>query len=135
MPKQSYAQEVADLEEALAALRSRADVMPPLALKVGEELAEQIAQIKALKERQRAYAAEGMAVTEALNAEITHGMMIARYIRACAVLVYGPKSGRLVQFGIRIRRRPRRKVESPAAVEANPLGHDEVAASDSRDAA
>ena len=78
MPKQSYAKEVADLEEALAALRSRADVMPPLALKVGEELAEQIAQIKALKERQRAYAAEGMAVTEALNAEIARGMMIAR---------------------------------------------------------
>jgi len=41
--------------------------MPPLALialTVGEELAEQIAHIKALKERQRAYAAERMAVSD-----------------------------------------------------------------------
>ncbi|HEY2293869.1 MAG TPA: hypothetical protein VGM86_24455 [Thermoanaerobaculia bacterium] len=135
MPKLSYAQEVADLEEILAALRSRADVLPPLALKVGEELAEQIAQIKALKARQRAYAAERMAVTEALNDAISHGMAEARYIRACAVLLYGPKSGRLVQFGIRIRRRPRRKTENPAAVEANPAGHGEVASTAARDAA
>lgn len=35
MPKLSYAQEVAALEEALAALRSRADVVPPLALAMG----------------------------------------------------------------------------------------------------
>ena len=135
MPKLSYAQEVADLEETLAALRSRADVMPPLALKVGEELAEQIAEIKKLKERQRAYAAERMAVTEALGTVITRGMAEARYIRACVVLLYGRKSGRLVQFGIRIRRRPRRKAESPAAVEASPLGHGEVASAAARDAA
>ena len=66
MPKLSYAQEIAAMEEALAALRSMADVMPPLALALGEELAAQIVEIKVLKARQRAYAAERMAVTEAL---------------------------------------------------------------------
>jgi hypothetical protein len=122
MPKMSYAQEVAALEEILAALRSRADVVPPLALKVGEELAEQIAEIKRLKERQRFYAAEGMAATEALNAEIASGMVHARYIRAYAVLLYGPKNPRLKQFGIRIRRRPRRKAAIPHEVATEASG-------------
>ena len=126
MPKLSYAQEVAAMEEALAALRSMADVMPPLALALGEELAAQIVEIKTLKARQRAYSAERMAVTEALHAAYARGMADARWVRACAVLVYGRKSGRLVQFGIRSRRRPRRKAESPSAVAANPVGHDEM---------
>jgi hypothetical protein len=126
MPKLSYAQEIATMEEALAGLRSMADVMPPLALALGEELAAQIVEIKALKARQRAYAADRMAVTEALHATYDRGMAKARWIRACAVLVYGPKSGRLVQLGIRIRRRPRRKAESPSAVATNPVGHNEV---------
>lgn len=37
MPKQSYAQEVAALEETVAAARSRADVLPPLALVVASQ--------------------------------------------------------------------------------------------------
>ncbi|HEY4587726.1 MAG TPA: hypothetical protein VII86_00780 [Thermoanaerobaculia bacterium] len=135
MPKLSYAQEIAALEETLAALRSMADVMPPLALALGEELAAQIVEIKALKTRQRAYAAERMAVTEALHDAYARGMASARWMRAYAVLVHGPKSGRLVQFGIRIRRRPRRKAESPAAVAANPVGPVEVASAAARDAA
>lgn len=122
MPKQSYAQEVADLEETLAAARASADILPPLALTVADELAAQIAEIRALKERQRAYAAEGKVVTQALNAEIADGMPHARYIRAYAVLVHGRKSGRLAQFGIRIRRRPRRKAGSLPEATANPLG-------------
>jgi hypothetical protein len=116
MPKLSYAQEIAAMEEALAALRSMADVMPPLALAVGEELAAQIAEIKRLKERQRFYATEGMVATAATQAVIAGGMAAAREIRACAVLLYGPKNPRLKQFGIRIRRRPRRKAATPMEV-------------------
>lgn len=123
MPKQSYAQEVADLEETIAAVRASADILPVLVLTRADELAEQLAEIKKLKERQRFYVAEGRAATEALGAVITRGMAEARYIRACAVLLYGRKSGRLAQLGIRSRRRPRRKAESPAAVEASLLGH------------
>ena len=37
MPKQSYAQEVATLEETVAAARSIANVLPPLALTVAGE--------------------------------------------------------------------------------------------------
>jgi hypothetical protein len=36
MPKLSYAQEVAALEETLAAVRSNAEVLPPLALAVAD---------------------------------------------------------------------------------------------------
>jgi hypothetical protein len=122
MPKISYAQEVAALEETLAALQARADVVPPLALAVGEELAAQIAEIKRLKERQRFYAAEGRAATAAVQAATARGMVAARDIRGCAVLLYGPKDARLVRFGIRIRRRPRHKVESPAEVMAEAPG-------------
>ena len=116
MPKLSYAEEVAVLEETLAALQARADVVPQLALEVGEELAAQIAEIKALRERQRFYAAEGMAATETMQAVIARGMVAARDIRGCAVLLYGPKNARLTQFGIRIRRRPRRKAATPPEV-------------------
>lgn len=115
MPKLSYAQEIAAMEEALASLRSMADVMPPLALALGEELAARIVEIKALKARQRGYAAERMAVTRALHNAYADGMAHARWIRACAVLVHGPKSGRLAQFGIRVRRRPRRKAHAERA--------------------
>ncbi|MFL6259972.1 MAG: hypothetical protein ACJ76Y_09695 [Thermoanaerobaculia bacterium] len=122
MPKLSYAQEVAALEETLAALWSRAEAVPPLALAVGEELAAQIAEIKRLKERQRFYAAEGMIATEAMQAATARGMVAARDIRACAVLLYGPKGPRLTQLGIRIRRRPRRKASAPAQVVAEAPG-------------
>ena len=135
MPKLSYAQEVADLEETIAAVRVSADILPALVLTRADELAERLAEIKKLKERQRFYAAEGKVVTQALSSAIAGGMVHARYIRACAVLLYGPKSGRLAQFGIRIRRRPRRRTESPAAVEASPLGHGEVESAAVRDAA
>ncbi|MFL6264121.1 MAG: hypothetical protein ACJ76Y_30925 [Thermoanaerobaculia bacterium] len=135
MPKQSYAQEVADLEEVLAAVRASAEILPPLVLSAAEELAEQIAEIKRHKERQRSYAAEGMVATAAMDPVIARGTADARYIRACAVLLHGRKSGRLAQFGIRPRRRPRRKIgDSPEAI-ANPLGHPEETAVAAPDAA
>src|SRR5436305_2437960 len=49
-----------------------------------------------------------MAVTEALHAEIAREMADARYIPACAVLLYGWKSGRLTHLGIGLRWRLRR---------------------------
>lgn len=122
MPKLSYAQEIAALEETLAALHARAGVVPPLALAVGEELAAQIAEIRRLRERQRFYAAEGQVATEALHAEMARGMVAARDIRAYAVLLYGPKSPRLKQLGIRIRQRPRWKAGPPAEVVAEAAG-------------
>ncbi len=117
MPKQSYAQEVAALEETVAAARSLAGVLPPLALTVAGEVAAQIAVIKELKRRQRAYAAEHREVAAAKRAAMARGMVAARDIRACVVLVYGPKDARITRFGLRIRRGPARM-----AATASPAG-------------
>ena len=116
MPKMSYAEEVAALEETVAAVRAKADVLPPLALTVADELAAQIDEIKALKHQQQACSAEGKVTTAALNAAIARGMAVARDIRSYAVLAYGPKNARLAHFGIRLRRRPQRKAGSPPEV-------------------
>ncbi len=109
MPKLSYDEEIAALEETVAAVRSRADVLHPLALEVTGELEEQIAEIKALKQKQQAHAEEGKAATAALNAAIARGTVAAREIRAYAGLVFRRNSARLAQVGVRARRRPRRK--------------------------
>ena len=115
MPKLSYAQEIADLEGLVAAARSVADRLPPLALTVAGQIETQIATLKELKKRQRAYVAEQKVTTEALHAVIARGTVAARDIRAYVVLVYGTKHGRLTQFGIQVRRRPRRKAaEAPS---------------------
>ena len=133
MPKLSYAQEVAALEETLAAVRMRADVLHPFVLTVADELAEQIAELKALKHQQQAYAEEGRATTEALQDAMASGMVAARDIRAYAKLVYGRKNGRLAQFGIRLRRRPRRGVHGSMEVAANPAGTGADAPAPARD--
>jgi hypothetical protein len=115
-----------------AAARSIANVLPPLALTVADEVEAQIAVIKELKSRQRVYAAEHRGVAAAKRAAMARGMVAARDIRACAVLVYGPKDARITRFGIRIRRRPVRKArtEIPDAgvqvqVQASPVCQDE----------
>ena len=115
MPKLSYAQEIADLEGLVAAARSVADRLPPLALTVAGQIEAQVATLKALKKKQRAYVAEQKVTTEALHAVMDRGTVTAREIRAYVVLVYGTKHGRLTQFGIQVRRRPRRKAaEAPS---------------------
>jgi hypothetical protein len=128
MPKLSYAQEVATLQETVAAVRSRADVLPPLALTAADEIEATIAEIKALKGRQQAYVAELKVTVEAKQAAMARGMVAARYIRACSVLVYGRKNARLTHFGIRIRRRPRRKAGTaiPAVTAPAPNAQDHL---------
>ncbi len=135
MPKLSYAQEVAALEETLAAVRKHAEVLPPLALARADELEAQIAEIKRLKQQQRFYGMERKIATEALGATISRGRVYARSIRDCAAFWYGRKDARVVGLGIRLRRRPRRRSGDPAAVAADRLGQVEEASAASRDAA
>jgi hypothetical protein len=94
MPKQSFAQEIADLESTLAAVRSNAGHFPPLVHTVAGEL------------------------EAPLTAELERGTRAARDIRAYVLLAFGPKNPRVTGFGIRIRRRPRRR--TPAAPPALP---------------
>ncbi len=121
MPKQSFAQEIADLESTLAAVRSNAGRFPPLVHAVAGELEAQIAEIKELKHRQQAYFAEQIATTAALTAEIERGTRAARDIRAYVLLAFGPKNPRITGFGIRIRRRPRRRTQTAPLAVTGPL--------------
>jgi hypothetical protein len=111
MPKLSFAQTVVELREIVAAVRSLTGVLPKLALAVADGLEAQVAAIQELKSRQRIYVAELKIVAEAKQAAIARGRVAARDIRACAVLVYGPRSARLAQFQIRILRRPNHRME------------------------
>jgi hypothetical protein len=121
MPKQSFAQEIADLESTLAAVRSNAGRFPPLVHTVAGELEAQIAEIKDLKHRQQVYFAEQIATTAALTAEFGRGTRAARDIRAYVLLAFGPKNPRITGFGIRIRRRPRRRPQAAPPALPGPL--------------
>jgi hypothetical protein len=104
------------LEETLTALQARADIVPPLALAVGEKLAARIAEIKRLKSGSGSTPRKNGPSPRRLGPATAREMVYARNIRACAVLLYGPKSRRLVHFGIKIRRRPRRMAGGPPEV-------------------
>jgi hypothetical protein len=120
MPKLSFAQTVVELRETVAAVRSMADVLPKLALRVADDLEAQVATIQELKSRQRTYVVELKRIAEAKQAAIARGRVTARDIRACAVLVYGPRSARLAQFQIRFLRRPSHRTEDAPQVPSAP---------------
>jgi hypothetical protein len=123
MPKLSFTQQVARLEGELARARSNAQVLPPLALAVADELEGHIAALKEIKLEQQAYHAASMAKTEELMSLISRGELVARQLRAYIVLALGTKDRRLSQFGIQIRRRRRRKVRRAPATVATPAAN------------
>jgi len=123
MPKLSFAQEIARLEGEMARVRSNAQVLPPLALAVADELEGHIAALKEIKLEQQAYRAASMAKTEELMSLIRRGELAARELRAYVVLALGTKDRRLSQFGIQIRRRRRRKARRAPATASKPASN------------
>ena len=123
MPKLSFAQQVARLEGELARTRSNAQVLPPLALAVADELEGHIAALKEIKLEQQAYRAASLAKTEELMSLISRGELAARELRAYIVLALGTKDARLSQFGIQVRRRRRRKVRRAPATVSTPAAN------------
>lgn len=121
MPKQSFAQEVADLESLLAALRSHPAISRPLVQTAADELEAQIAEMKELKHRQQAYLAEQIATTAAMKTGIADGTRLAREIRSYVILAFGAKNARITGFGLRMRRRPRRKAQPASPAIPEPL--------------
>jgi hypothetical protein len=109
MPKLSFAQTVAELQETADAVRSNAGILPSFLLGGADEIEAQIAEMKELKGLQRAYAAELKATIEAKRIAMARGIETARYMRDAIRYLYGRKNARIGQFGIRLRRRPRRK--------------------------
>lgn len=117
MPKVSYVQMIEELESAVTLVRLNAGVVPDLALTVADELEETVATIKKIKQEQRFLLAAQMEKTSELVAVVAQGTKSARQIRAFAALVFCHKRQPVLgQFGIRDRRRPRRKTRRSRAV-------------------
>ncbi|HKI05864.1 MAG TPA: hypothetical protein VKK31_28040 [Thermoanaerobaculia bacterium] len=121
MPKLSYDQQIARLEGTLALVRSNAGSFPPLALAVADDLERTIAEIKATKVRQQALFSAQMAKTDELASVVRRGTLAARELSSYVVLALGTKDARLSTFGIRVRGRRRRKVQSRSGNASEPL--------------
>jgi hypothetical protein len=115
MPKLSFADEIYEMERAVAAARHSARWLPALAAVKADELAALIARLRETKAQQRAEKAAGMEATRMLEECVEEGERAARMLRACAILTFGTRSPRLAQFGIHIRRKPRRRAGAAAA--------------------
>jgi hypothetical protein len=122
MPKLSFAQEMYEMERVVAAARSNVGILPDpdLALTLADQLAAIIAEAKELKGRQQALLAAQMVKTEEMAVLIQRGTWVVRRLRAYILLVLGTKHAQLTQFGIRLRRRPRRKAAKPSAKATEP---------------
>lgn len=117
MPKVSYVQMIEELESTVTLVRLNADVVPELALTVADELEARVATIKEMKQEQRSLLSAQMEKTAELAAVVAEGTKNARQIRAFAALVFCHKRQPVLsQFGLRDRRRPRRKVRRSRAV-------------------
>lgn len=123
MPKLSFAQEMYEMEHVVAAARSNAGILPDpdLALTLADRLAAITAEIKELKTRQQALLAAQKVKTEEMAVLVHRGTWVVRRLRAYIVLVLGTKHAQLTQFGIRLRRRPRRKARPLTAADAGRL--------------
>jgi hypothetical protein len=117
MPKLSFAQEMYEMEHVVAAARSNVGLLPDpdLALTLADKLAAITAEIKELKTRQQSLLAAQKVKTEEMAVLVHRGTWVARRLRAYIVLVLGTKHAQLTQFGIRLRRRPRRKAHTASA--------------------
>jgi hypothetical protein len=117
MPKLSFAQEMYEMERVVAAARSNVCILPDpdLALTLADQLAAIIAEAKELKSRQQTLLAAQMVKTEEMAVLIQRGTWVVRRLRAYILLVLGTRHAQLTQFGIRLRRRPRRKAAEPPA--------------------
>ncbi len=124
MPKLSFAQEMYEMERVVGAARSNAGLLPDFSQDVADQLEALIAEAKAVKAQQQALLAAQMVKTEELAPLIRRGKWAARRLRAYVMLELGTRHAQLTQFGIRLRRRPRRKarVASEADSKERPAG-------------
>ncbi len=107
----SYADVIKDWEALLTALREHAPNLPNLeAGRIAFE--EHLAKTKEMKARQDSQTAARQEATQELNKLLKDGGELAIKLRALVKGILGPKSERLVQFGVAPLRKRRRK---PAA--------------------
>ncbi|MFL6233573.1 MAG: hypothetical protein ACJ76N_10605 [Thermoanaerobaculia bacterium] len=107
----SHADVMADWEELLDAVRRSPDLLPDVAEDI-EILAGLLTRARELKARQNELAGLRQEATQKLNAEVIRGKETAIRMRSVVRGKIGPRSERLVQFGVAPLRKRRRPVRS-----------------------
>ncbi|HEV2844405.1 MAG TPA: hypothetical protein VG477_06145 [Thermoanaerobaculia bacterium] len=108
MSKESVAKTILQWERLIAASESNSADLDYLAAE-REELREKLAHVKTLKQEQDALTAAKQQVTRNLDAAKADGREIAVRMRYGIKSRYGQKDEKLVQFGLKPRRKPRRR--------------------------
>jgi hypothetical protein len=108
MSKESVAKTILQWERLIAASESNAAELDYLA-EDRENLRKMLERVKKLKSRQDKLTAEKQQVTRDLDAAKEGGREIAVRMRYGIKSRYGYKDEKLIQFGLKPRRKPRRK--------------------------
>jgi len=117
MPRtDSYFQVVGDLEGLAAAVDENVALLPDLHAE-RTELAEGLTKLKALKERQRSFAAARQATTQELRKAMADNRQVAERIRDAVKFKIGRRNEKLVQFNIAPLRKRTRKPAQPGPSE------------------
>lgn len=111
MSKESLAKTIAQWERLIVASESNSAELDYLAAD-REKLRKMLERVKKLKEKQDRLTAEKQQVTRDLDAAKEGGREIAVRMRYGIKSRYGYKNEKLVQFGLKPRRKPRRKPET-----------------------
>jgi uncharacterized protein (UPF0335 family) len=108
MSKESFANTIRQWERLIAASEANAAELDYLVAE-REELRQMLERVKKLKQEQDALTAAKQQVTRSLDAAKDDGREIAVRMRHGLRIRYGHKDEKLVQFGLKPRRKPRRR--------------------------
>ena len=110
MPNQSYSDVTTDAEQILTSTSANPDLQP-IAEKHGPPIEETLKQIKTLKALQKTLTADKQKVTQDLQAALKHLKELLIFLRAAIRGEVGPRTEKLVEYGITPLRKPGRKAK------------------------
>jgi hypothetical protein len=104
----AYSDVVTDWQGLLDAAERNPEVQPSIEAE-RQSLAQVLAEVQSLKARQKEVTAQRQEVTQQLKAAVVRGKEVAIRVRSVVRGKIGPRSERLVHFGVPpLRRRPRK---------------------------
>jgi hypothetical protein len=112
MPKKSLPKILGDWEQLLAGVAANQGELPHVDV-YRAQLDAEITDVRAVQSRRSALRAESLQSTRDLRSFAARGKDLATRIRAGIVLQYGPRSEKLVEFGMKPSRKRRGARERP----------------------
>ena len=110
MPNQAYSDVTTDAEQALASISAN-PVLEPIAKKHRPQIEEELNAIKALKILQKTLTADKQKTTQDLQAALKRLKERLIFLRAAIRGDMGPRTEKLVEYGIKPLRKPGRKAK------------------------